>query len=249
MINKNRILVVLMLAATSFNAVPVYADAISPKIKEKAGGYSKEPARVEYYGTGVGGRAMEAMTLRFEVERLLQDGVIEEAVTKAKKACQLDPTDPTCHVLLARALTKKFYGKEGAVDEKLLAETLYEWKLIWFHSSDQWEQSEAKMEARKLIRIAKVLAKRRDQEAKARLAAKEALAKQKQLAAKAGEATPAAKAGEATSAAPVKPTEGKEAATPQAKETAKTLAKEAAKPVPEEEAIPIAEKKKRFFLF
>ena len=162
--NKNQLLVVLALATTSVHAIPVYADAISPRIKNNGNVYSKEPANTSYYGTGVGGRAVEAMNLRFEVERLLEDGEIDLAVSKGKKACQLDPGDPTCHVLLARALTRKFYGKDGPVDEKLLKECLAEWKLIWFHDSDQWEQMEAKQEARRMMKIAKNLQKKKDEE-------------------------------------------------------------------------------------
>src|SRR6188472_3638179 len=114
--NKQIGLVVMALTTTSVNALPVYADAISPQIRNTGKVYSKEKPDTGMFGTGIGGRAMESMNLRFEVERLLQDGEIEPAILKAKKACQLDPSAPECHLLLARALTKKFYGKEGPVD-------------------------------------------------------------------------------------------------------------------------------------
>lgn len=245
--NKNQLLVVLALATTSLQTIPVYADAISPRIKNQGNVYSKEPADTGFYGTGVGGRAVEAMNLRFEVERLLEDGEIDQAVAKGKKACQLDPGDPTCHVLLARALTRKFYATEGPVDEKLLKECLAEWKLIWFHDSDQWEQMEAKQEAKRMMRIAKNLQKKKFEEAKERLAAKQDLEKQKQVASdatsdknKATAAPPSASTGTTTAARPVPP--NKTANNP-------TRSAETAADAKSEEAISIASKKKRFLLF
>lgn len=169
---RNLTFVVTALATTSAFALPVYADAISPEIKDKGNVYSKEKANRSYYGTGIAGRAMEAMELRFEVERMIQDGEFEEAIPKAKKACQLDPGDPQCHLLLARALTKKFYTKEGPIDEKLLRECLAEWIMLWHHDADQGEQLEAKLEARKMIKIAKALDKRKRLEYEAKLAAR-----------------------------------------------------------------------------
>jgi len=174
---KNLTLVVTAIATTSAFALPVYADVISPEIKDKGNVYSKEKANTSYYGNGIAGRANEAMELRFEVERMLQDGEFEEAIPKAKKACQLDPGDPQCHLLLARAITRKFYTKEGPIDEKLLRECLAEWLLLWHHDADQSEQIEAKMEARRMLRIAKVLDKKKRAEFEAKLAAREAAAK------------------------------------------------------------------------
>jgi hypothetical protein len=178
--NKNLTLVVTVIT-TSFSALPVYADAISPQIKDKGHVYSKEKPDVEMYGTGIGGRAMEAMALRFEVERMLQDGEFEKAIPRAKKAVQLDPGDPMAHLLLARAMTRKLYTIEGPVDEKLLTECLMEWNLIWHHSADQFEQVEAKNEARRLMRVARVIAKKKKMEFEARLAAREALRKQREM--------------------------------------------------------------------
>jgi hypothetical protein len=177
---QNLPLVVMLMLTTGSFAMPVYADAISPQIKDKGKTYSKEKADTQYYGTGVGGRANEAMMLRFEVERMLQDGEWEEALPKAKKACQLDPGDPECHLLLARALTKKFYTKEGPIDEKLLRECLAEWLMLWHHDSDQFEQVEAKIEARRMLRIAKILDKKKKAEYEAKVAAKEAVVKQRE---------------------------------------------------------------------
>ncbi len=222
--NKNQLLVVLALATTSVHAIPVYADAISPKIKDTGNVYSKEPANTGYFGNGVGGRGAEAMTLRFEVERMLQDGELEPAIAKAKKACQLDPSDPTCHVLLARALSRHFYSKDGPVDEKLLKECLAEWKLIWFHDSDQWEQMEAKQEARRMMKIAKNLLKKKEVEAQERLAAKQDVAKHGQIADKGSELKPAPeKSGKGT--------------------------QEKVSDAESQEAVSIASKKRRFLLF
>lgn len=169
---RNLTFVVTALATTSAFALPVYADAISPEIKDKGNVYSKEKPNRSYYGTGIAARAMEAMELRFEVERLVQDGEFEEAIPKAKKACQLDPGDPQCHLLLARALTRKFYTKEGPIDEKLLRECLAEWLMLWHHDADQSEQLEAKLEARKMLKIAAALDKRKRLEYEAKLVAR-----------------------------------------------------------------------------
>jgi len=177
--HKKLTLVVTAIATTSFSSVPVYADAISPQIRDKGNVYSREKPDTGFYGTGPAGRAMEAMQLRFDVERLLQDSEYDQAIAKAKKACQLDPGDPECHLLLARALTRKFYTKEGPIDEKLLRECLGEWLLIWHHDSDQFEQVEAKNEARRMIKIAKVLDKKHKAEMEAKLAAREQMAKQR----------------------------------------------------------------------
>lgn len=173
-------LVVMLMLTTGSFAMPVYADAISPQIKDTGKSYSKARPDATYYGTGVGGRANEAMMLRFEVERMLQDGEFEAAIPKAKKACQFDPGDPQCHLLLARAMTRKFYTTEGPIDEKLLRECLAEWQLLWHHDSDQFEQVEAKLEARRMMRIAKILDKKKKAEYEAKIAAKQAVQEQRE---------------------------------------------------------------------
>lgn len=236
---KNSVLVVLVAATTGGSALPVYADAISPQIKNTGSVYSKEKPVVDFYGTGVGGRATEAMALRFEVERMLQDGEYEAAIPKAKKAVQLDPGTPECHLLLARALTKKFYAKEGEVDEKLLRECLYEWKLLWFHDADQFEQVEAKIEAKKMMRIAKMLNKRKMEEQKAQLAAKEALAKKRQQEAASGKGKETASADtDKDEAVASKEADKKDAAAETANATAE-----------KKEPVTVAAKKKRFGIF
>ena len=165
-----------VIPASSF--APTYADVISPGIKDTGKLYSEEDPNTGYYGTGIGAIQTEASMLRFEIERALQKNRLEEAIAKAKKCTQLDPSDPINHILLARGLTKKFYSKQGAIDEKLLAEALYEWKLIWFHDADQHEQAEAKANARRLMKIAKALAKEKEFKAKQEMLAREDAKKQ-----------------------------------------------------------------------
>ncbi len=166
------------------------ADPVSPHIGDGGRTYSLDAPNSTFYGTGVGGNMTEASELRFEVERLVQLRRYEEAIVKAKKAVQLDPADPQTHLILARALTKRFYAKQGQVDEKLLSECLVEWRLIWHHDADQIEQTEAKWEARKLDRIARTLAKEKLQKEKDQQVAKAALAEQR-----AAEGKPAAAEG------------------------------------------------------
>lgn len=175
--NRSRTIgVSVALAMVALSPLVVYADGISPNIRDTGKKYSIEAPKSDYYGTGIGGRAMEAMDLRFQVERALQDGEYEIAISKAKKAAQLDPADPGTHLLLARALTKKLYMNKGPVDEKLLRSCLYEWTLLWHHDADQWDQVEAKNECRRLSRIVKVLDEQKLAEQIEREHAKEQLA-------------------------------------------------------------------------
>ena len=178
--NRTRTIgVSLASAMVALSPLAVFADAISPSIKDTGKKYSTEPPKADYYGTGIGGRAMEAMDLRFQVERALQDAEWDIAISKAKKATQLDPADPGTHLLLARAMTKKLYTNKGPVDEKLLRQCLYEWTLLWHHDSDQWDQLEAKNESKRLARIVKVLDEQKLAEQQAREQAKEALAQER----------------------------------------------------------------------
>lgn len=124
-----RCFTVLLCVATSASVpLAACADVISPAIKNTGKTYSKEKPDVETYGTGVGGRLMEASMLRFEIDRLLQDANYDKAILKAKKACQLDPADPDTHLLLARALTQKLESTKGPIDEKTLGEAMREWQ-------------------------------------------------------------------------------------------------------------------------
>ncbi|HEY9868183.1 MAG TPA: hypothetical protein V6D08_03165 [Candidatus Obscuribacterales bacterium] len=146
------------------------ADVISPHINDHGRVYSDEPPNSALYGTGMSGRMSEASALRFEGEQDLQTRNLNEAVRKLGKAVQLDPGYPPGHVLYARAITAKFYANKGPIDEDLLRRCIDEWKLIWRHDADQLEQMEARSTARKLIRIAKAIEKKKKEQAKALLA-------------------------------------------------------------------------------
>lgn len=165
--------VVISLAAAPLIALPAIADAISPNIKPSSKKYSEERANSAFYGTGPAGRATEASVLRFQAEKELADGNIEDALRVSSKAVQLDPGDPGSHLLYARALTAKFYANEDKIDEKMLAKCYDEWMLIFRHDADQEEQQEARVQAKRLAKIAKGLAKKRAIEEKQR---KEAIA-------------------------------------------------------------------------
>lgn len=158
----------LVLAGLSIlSAQTAIADVLSPSIKERQGKkYSIEKPRSSYYGSGQAGRMTEASELRIEVAGMLDDGEFLAAIPKAKKAVQLDPGYPEGHILLARALTSKFYQQKGVVDEKLLAECLNEWQLIRYHDADLSEQMEAGSQAKRLLKIAKMLEKDRKQKLK-----------------------------------------------------------------------------------
>lgn len=137
------------------------ADYLSPAIKDQGKRYSTEKPHSEYYGNSQASRMTEASELRIEVEGMLQDGDFLAAIPKAKKAVQLEPGYPIGHILLARALTSKFYQQKGIVDEKLLAECLREWQLIRYHDADLLDQMEAGGQAKRLLRIARELEKDR----------------------------------------------------------------------------------------
>jgi hypothetical protein len=149
---------------------PAEADAISPHVSDRGRVYSNEPANSSFYGTGMSGRLSEASALRFEGEQDLHADNIDEAVRKLGKSVQLDPGFPPGHVLYARAITAKFYSKQDAIDEVLLHRCIDEWKLVWHHDADQFEQEEAKGQARKLMRIARALEKKKKEHAKALVA-------------------------------------------------------------------------------
>ena len=136
------------------------ADNINPNINNGDRDYSTEKPNSAYYGTGYTGRMTEASQLRFEADQLMADGKLEEAKKKLGKAVMLDAGDPEGHLMYARLITRMLYAKK-TVDEKLLAQCLEEWQMIWHHDSDQTEQAEAKAQARRLMRIAKALARQK----------------------------------------------------------------------------------------
>lgn len=148
------------LASTALllGSLPAFADAISPAITGDGKQYSKDKANTAYFGTGISGRLTEASTLRFEGEQETAAANYEIAIKKLNKAVQLDPADPTGHILLARALSAKIRSSSRP-DEKLLAQAIEEWKLIWHHDADLLEQVEGRRETQSLSKMAKAIAK------------------------------------------------------------------------------------------
>ncbi|SRR5579875_136838 len=145
-------------------APPALGDAISPRMNNGDREYSTEKPNSAYYGRGTAGRQVEASELRLQGDQLMADGELEEARKKLGKAVKLDPGDPDGHIMYARCITKILFSKK-TVDESLLARCIGEWRLIAYHDADQLEQAEAKAQAKRLIKIAKVLEKRkRDRE-------------------------------------------------------------------------------------
>lgn len=147
--------------------LPASADYISPGFKDKGHEYTDEKPDSSFYGEGQGGRLCEASELRLVLEGLIRDHKWDEAVKKGRKAVQLEPGYPENHLLLARALVGKLFADKGAIDEKLLAEALREWRMIEWHDADTSNQLEAKGIARHLSKIARTLEK--DRQAKAKL--------------------------------------------------------------------------------
>ena len=96
----------LTLLSLSFNT-PAIADAISPNIENGDKVYSTEKPNAAYFGTGVAGRLSEASRLRFEGEHYTINGDFDRALSRLRKAVELDPGDPQGHLLLSRAMTKK----------------------------------------------------------------------------------------------------------------------------------------------
>lgn len=148
------------------NILPAGADTISPNIHGRDRIYSTETPNYSYYGTGMGGRIQECSMLRYEIEQHLADRNYETAIKKSKRACQFDPSDPSNHLCLARSLTMKFYNQTGEIDEKLLRDCLREWQLIRYHDADRFEQVEAMHEAKKLLKISKLLEKEKKRQLK-----------------------------------------------------------------------------------
>ena len=168
--NRNhRLLVLPAIPLALVLALPACPDNISAKITGEGKSYSEEKPNSAFFGTGYSGRMSEASQLRFEGEQLMEEGTIDQSVKKLAKAVQLDPGDPEGHILYARAITKKLYANKS-IDEELLQKCLAEWKMIWFHDADQIEQLEAKIQARRLIKIARALDRERKERAEEKLA-------------------------------------------------------------------------------
>lgn len=137
-----------------------HADTISPNITSGGRVYSEEKPDRAFFGTGMSGRLSEASYLRFMGEQALDDGDVSTALKKLSKAVQLDAGDPTGHMLFARAMTMKInrtIRKGEDVDRELLDDCIAEWRLIARHDADTSEQAEAKVQYRRLTKIAKLL--------------------------------------------------------------------------------------------
>jgi hypothetical protein len=151
-------------------ATAAFADAISPGINNDDGDtYSSESANSAFFGRGVSGRMSEASYLRFASEQALLEKRYDEAYRKLSKAVQLDPGDPTGHVMLARSMNGvlRRSAAKGKIDEELLAKLIREWKLIAYHDADLTEQLEAKGQLRQLNKIVKALKQKKEMLAKA----------------------------------------------------------------------------------
>lgn len=159
-----RSLLSLIVIGGVVGSAPVCADVISPQINDDdATSYSREPANAAFFGKGISGRMSEASYMRFGGEQALVEGQFKDAYRKLSKAVQLDPGDPTGHVMLARAMTGILRKqKDDEIDRALLLKTIREWKLIQRHDADMSEQWEARTNLRKLARVVKLL-KERDQ--------------------------------------------------------------------------------------
>ena len=144
------------------NCQVVGADTISPQINDDdATSYSREPANAAFFGKGISGRMSEASYMRFGGEQALVEGNFKEAYRKLSKAVQLDPGDPTGHVLLARSMTGILRrSKDTEIDKALLDRTIREWKMIGRHDVDITEQFEARANLRKLGKVVKLLKER-----------------------------------------------------------------------------------------
>ncbi len=161
----NRIIALsLVLASNQFLLCGIFdavsADTISPHITSSDKVYSEEKPNREFFGSGMSGRLSEASHLRFTGEQALDDGDLPAALKRLGKAVQLDPGDPTGHLMYARAMTTKInraLKKGEKVDADLMADCIEEWKLIWRHDADTSEQAEAKAQGRRLARISKMI--------------------------------------------------------------------------------------------
>lgn len=156
---SQRIRITLGAVLVCFSSVPALADAISPSIKDDGVIYSEAEPNSAVYGTGQGGELTEASALRFKGEDKIRRRKYDEAIEMLSKAVQLDPGDPTTHILLARAKTAKIIHNKTLPDSKSLQDAIAEWKLIWHHDADQTEQYEAKVQARMLMKLAKAIEK------------------------------------------------------------------------------------------
>lgn len=161
--HERKLIFLTLVTAVVANTVPAYGDAISPRINNGGHTYSKETPNVSFYGNGISGRLSEASALRFEGERDTQDGNFDSACKKLSKAVQLDPADPSSHLLLARALQANAGTKNADKALAMYQKAILEWRLIWHHDADPLEQIEAKWQVRKLSHLCKKIEKQMKQ--------------------------------------------------------------------------------------
>jgi hypothetical protein len=140
------------------------ADSISPGIRDEGQSYSDEEANSSFYGDGEAGRLSEASALRFQGEKSIHNGKLDLAIRQLAKAVQLEPGDPQGHLLYARAISAKINRSGSAPSLVLVNKGIDEWKLIWHHDADPFDQSEGRKQAKKLMALAKVILKQGIQE-------------------------------------------------------------------------------------
>ena len=157
---KTALLALLMVVNTTITIESALADSISPHVDGNGQQYSGEPVNAAFFGTGPAAYLTEASQLRFQGAEDIRNGKPEQAMRKLAKAVQLDPGDPNGHLLYARALSAKIkISPADASSLPLVYKALDEWKMLWHHDADSFEQSEAKGEAKRLNRIAKAIIK------------------------------------------------------------------------------------------
>ena len=103
--------------------------------------------------------------MRFSAEQALLENDYEGAYKKSTKALQLDPGDPTTHILYAKSMTGQLRKQIDAqknpddlqIDRELLSKCIKEWKMIQRHDADISEQFEARSQVRKLLKVVKTI--------------------------------------------------------------------------------------------
>jgi hypothetical protein len=154
----------LLLGLAFLSTNSVWADSISPGIRDDGQSYSEEKANSSFYGDGEAGRLSEASALRFQGQQSIHDGKLDLAIKQLAKAVQFEPGDPQGHILYARAISAKIDKSGSAPSLVMVNRAIDEWKLIWHHDADCFDQTEAKSQAKRLTRLAKVLLKQGIQE-------------------------------------------------------------------------------------
>jgi hypothetical protein len=157
---KTALLSLLIFLGTASTFTYAIADSISPHVDGNNTQYSGEPVNAAFFGTGPAAYLTEASQLRFQGAEDTRNGKPEQAMRKLAKAVQLDPGDPDGHLLYARALTAKIKASPAdASTLPLVYKALDEWKMLWHHDADSFEQTEAKNEAKRMTKIAKAIIK------------------------------------------------------------------------------------------